>query len=82
MNAALPDGYAYELVFWHRGEDAMANGLGWAGVTRNTSLTFNFDKLGVQPGEYNWGVLLVKTSPNYQRIAQLSPKRLVGLNRQ
>lgn len=81
LNTALPDGYAYELVFWHRGQDAMANGLGWAGVTRNTSVTFNFDKIGIVPGDYNWGVLLVKISPSYERVAQLSAKQLVGLER-
>ncbi|MFN8446711.1 MAG: protein phosphatase 2C domain-containing protein [Caldilineaceae bacterium] len=81
LNVPLPDGYAYELVFWHRGEDAMANGLGWAGVTRNTSVTFGFSELGIQPGEYNWGVLLVKTSPSYERVTLLSDKRRVVLDK-
>lgn len=81
INTGLPDGYAYELVFWHRGEDAIANGLGWAGVTRNTSITFGFSDLAMQPGEYNWGVLLVKTSPAYERVTLLSGKRMVVMER-
>ncbi len=81
MAAPLPEGYAYELVFYRRGEDAMVNGQGWNGTTRNTTMTFNFDDNFIEPGDWNWTVLLVQTSPEYKRLTPLSEKRLVGLMR-
>lgn len=66
-------GQAFELIFWKPGQDPMANGFGLASPTLNNNITVNLnvldDQLGplLDSGNYEWGVLLVQTSP-YKRL--------------
>lgn len=66
-------GQAFELVFWKPGQDPMASGFGLASPTTNSNVTVNLtaldDQLGplLDSGNYEWGVLLVQTSP-YKRL--------------
>jgi hypothetical protein len=69
-----PPGQAFELVFWPAGESPMARGFGMAAPTTGNQLNINLSALDnsgdhpLEPGDYQWGLLLVQTEPSYQRI--------------
>lgn len=69
-NFALEKGQAFELIFWRNGEDPFVSGKGYFGTTTNTSISGNL-RAFVSTDTYVWGVLLVKTTPKYERIAYL-----------
>lgn len=72
----LPPDWAFELVLWKPNQDPLTTGFGLAAPTRNTSISVDLNELDhtlgnlLQPGLYEWGVLLVQVSP-YQRLAFL-----------
>ncbi len=74
--APAPD-YAFELIFWRADQDPMRHGFGLAAPTTGTSTTVDLaaldDVLGerLEPGTYQWGILLVRTTPAYERIRYL-----------
>jgi hypothetical protein len=77
----VPDpGLAFELVFWKEGQDPMSNGFGLASPTTgnrvNVDLTALDQNLGdlLDPGQYLWGILLVRQSP-YERIEFMGEAR-------
>lgn len=80
-NFTPSEGYAFELVFWKPGQDAMANGFGMAAPTTNLNVTLDLVRLDEQlgalfdTGEYDWGILLVRTTPAYERIKYLGGGR-------
>lgn len=55
----------------------MGNGFGMAAPTTNLNVILDLDRLDEQlgdlfdTGEYNWGILLVRTTPAYERIKYL-----------
>ena len=69
--------YAFELIFWRPDQDPMRNGFGLAAPTTGDRATVDLatldDVLGerLEPGSYQWGVLLVRTTPAYERIRYL-----------
>ena len=71
------EGYAFELVFWRPGQEPIANGFGMAAPTTNLNVTLDLNRLDEQlgdlfdTGEYNWGILLVRTTPAYERVKYL-----------
>lgn len=71
------EGYAFELVFWRPGQDPLANGFGMAAPTTNLNVTLDLNRLDEQlgdlfdTGEYNWGILLIRTTPAYERVKYL-----------
>ncbi len=77
-NFAPTPGLAFELVFWREGQSALGNGFGLAAPTTgnrvNVDLVALDQGLGalLDPGPYQWGILLVQTNP-YQRIQLVSP---------
>ena len=68
-----PD-YAFEVVFWRNNQEPLKQGLGMAAPTLGTSVNVNLSELDnrlgdrLEPGSYQWGVLLVRTAPKYERI--------------
>lgn len=74
----LTAGQAYEVIVWRPGQTPLAEGLGIAPPDQATSLTVQLRGLHeagiVQPGAYQWGVLLVTIEP-YTRLTLLSPER-------
>lgn len=78
-NYELPEGQAYEPVFWRSGLDPMRDGRGYGGVTRETALTINWDKLDIASDHYQWGILLVATQPDYKRLAYLGGANMFHL---
>lgn len=73
-NFDLPEGYAYEPVFWKEGQDAFTSGAGYGGTTRATAKNLSAEDLingDAQTGDYYWGVLLVKPGEEYKRIKYL-----------
>jgi hypothetical protein len=73
-NFTLPEGYAFEPVFLVKGESAM-RGLGYGGTTDKTEISLGSENFS-EPGDYFWGVLLVKLTP-YERIKVLSDERII-----
>jgi len=70
-NFDLPTGYAYEPIFWKEGEDPLLSGDGYGGTTELTSKNFAAEALigaGAHNGDYYWGIILVQTTPTYDRI--------------
>ena len=71
---------AFELVLWPVGESAMSTGFGLAAPTLSNRVIADLDKLDqtlgtlLEPGEYNWGLLLVQIEP-YSRIQFLGAQR-------
>ena len=55
----------------------MLHGFGMAAPTTNLDVTLDLDRLDEQlgdlfdTGEYIWGILLVRTTPTYERIKYL-----------
>jgi uncharacterized protein YraI len=80
-NFTLNDGYAFELVFWKPGEDPLKQSFGMADATTDLSVILDLERLDEQLGglfdigEYNWGVLLVRTTPSYERMQYLGGGR-------
>ena len=76
-NFTPSEGYAFELVFWKAGQDPLGQSFGVAAPTTNLNVTLDLPRLDEQlgatldTGEYNWGVLLVRTTPSYERIQYL-----------
>ncbi|MEM7127353.1 MAG: protein kinase [Chloroflexota bacterium] len=70
------NGQGYELVFWRPGQAPVANSFGLAASTNNTSVAVDLSALDnalgdlLEPGIYNWGVLLVQKDP-YRRVQYL-----------
>lgn len=82
-----PDpGLAFEVVFWKAGQNPMISGFGLAAPTTKNKITVNLNdldaKLGdlLEPGDYQWGVLLVRTSP-YQRVQFMGQSRTFRFDR-
>ncbi|MCB0070711.1 MAG: hypothetical protein KDE20_04600, partial [Caldilineaceae bacterium] len=71
---------AFEVIFWKKGADPLDAGFGIAAPTTAQSVAVDLDMLDrelgslLEPGEYNWGVLLVQVSP-YQRLQFLGGSR-------
>ena len=80
-NFAPPPDTSFELVFWKPGQDPMVNSIGMAAPTANLNVTLDLERLDEQlgalfdTGEYNWGVLLVRTTPAYERVKYLGGGR-------
>ena len=72
----LPEGYAFEPVFWKEGQDAMRDGKGWGGTTRTTELSINLLNFPEAFGNGKWAVLVVKQSP-YERVGLASEERRI-----
>ncbi len=74
--------YGFELVFWKPGQNPLTQSIGMAAPTKNLNVTLNLERLDEQlgalfdTGEYNWGVLLVRTNPSYERVQYLGGGRL------
>lgn len=78
-NFTLPPGYAYEVVFWQRGEDPLLQGKGYAGLTVKQQINGSaesFHQRNAPPGEYHWGLLLVIKQP-YQRVKYLGGDNVI-----
>lgn len=76
-----PDaGLAFEVVFWKAGQDPLVNGFGLAAPTINNKVNVDLNALDaslgklLEPGDYQWGVLLVRVSP-YQRVQFMGQSR-------
>ena len=76
FSGQLPDGYAFEPVFWKEGQDMIRDGKGWGGSTRATEMSINLLNFPEAFGNGKWGVLLVKQSP-YERIGLISEERRI-----
>jgi hypothetical protein len=75
----LPSDYAFEPVFWKRGQDPLRDGRGFGGSTRNLHLSISLDSVfasGGQQGEYFWGIRLIGTDP-FQPVALISEHRRI-----
>jgi hypothetical protein len=76
-NFAPSEGYAFELVFWKADQDPLRQSFGMAAPTTNLNVTLDLPRLDEQlgptfdTGEYRWGVLLVRTTPTYERVQYL-----------
>jgi hypothetical protein len=82
-----PDpGLAFEVVFWKAGQNPMTNGFGLAAPTTGNKITVDLNaldaKLGnlLEPGDYQWGILLVRVSP-YQRLRFMDQVRTFRFDR-
>ena len=75
----LGPGEGYELAFWKPGQDPMTQAQSPVGSSPDTSKQFNIEKSFLTPGEWEWGVFLVKLSP-WQRIKLISEKRQVTIS--
>ncbi len=77
----LGDDEAYELIFWKPGQDPLTQGFGLALPTTQTRLIVDLqaldNRLGglLDPGEYLWGVRLVRKSNPDERIEFLGGSR-------
>jgi hypothetical protein len=77
----LGEDEAYELIFWKPGQDPLTQGFGLAIPTTNTQLIVDLqaldNRLGglLDPGEYLWGVRLVRKSNPTERIEFLGDSR-------
>ena len=76
-NFAPSEGYAFELVFWKADQDPLRQSFGMAAPTTNLNVTLDLPRLDEQlgptfdTGEYRWGVILVRTTPTYERVQYL-----------
>lgn len=72
---SLGPGQAMELVFWQSPQDAMNGGRSPVGMGAWTSADVDSSRVNwLTPGEWQWGVLLVETTP-YRRIKLASEIR-------
>ncbi|MEZ4731653.1 MAG: protein kinase [Caldilineaceae bacterium] len=80
-NFTLAEGNFFEIVFWKPGQDPMTQSIGLAAPTTNLNVTLDLERLDEQlgelldTGEYQWGVLLVRTTPAYERVKYLGGGR-------
>lgn len=80
-NFTPSEGYAFELVFWKPGQDLMTQSIGLAAPTSDLNVILDLERLDEQlgelfdTGEYEWGVLLVRTTPTYERVKYLGGGR-------
>lgn len=69
-------GQGFELVFWRPGQTPIANSFGLAAPTMDTSVSADLGSLDntlgdlLDPGDYQWGILLVQQQP-YRRVQYL-----------
>jgi len=76
-NFTPAEGYAFELVFWPPDRDPLRHGFGVAAPTRGNDASVDLRRLDndlgdrLDPATYRWGLLLVRTSPTYERIRYL-----------
>jgi hypothetical protein len=69
----LAEGEAFELVFWNEGQDPLRDGIGLASPTTDNRVVIDLAALDnrqarlLEPGDYRYGVLLVRLSP-YERV--------------
>ncbi|MCE7979675.1 MAG: hypothetical protein DYG89_00670 [Caldilinea sp. CFX5] len=76
-NFTPAEGYAFELVFWRPDRDPLRHGFGVAAPTRGNQVSVDLRRLDndlgerLEPATYRWGLLLVRTSPTYERIRYL-----------
>ncbi|MEZ4731722.1 MAG: hypothetical protein R3E79_31775 [Caldilineaceae bacterium] len=74
-------GYAFELIFWEPNQDPIRRGFGVAAPTLGHSARVDLRRLDndlgdrLEPATYQWGVLLVRTTPTYERIRFLGGGR-------
>lgn len=74
-NSPLPAGTLFELVFWEVGQDPLVDGFGIAAPTTQSNVVADLDLLSLTPGhpldfgQYRWGILIVRTTPSYARLA-------------
>lgn len=77
----LRTGQRFELVFWGEDQEPLVDGVGLAIPEGNNSVDVNLKKLDIMlrdrfnPGHYQWGLVLVQTEPNYERLAYLGGGR-------
>lgn len=80
------EGEGFEVIFWPVGGDPLLQGFGLAAPTTSHRVSLDLtaldDVLGttLEPGEYQWGILLVSTEP-YTRLRLLSEARLFHYTR-
>ncbi len=76
-NFTPAEGYAFELVFWRPDQNPLRHGFGVAAPTRGNEVSVDLRRLDndlgdrLEPATYRWGLLLVRTSPTYERIRYL-----------
>ncbi len=82
-----PDsGLAFEVILWKAGQDPLVSGFGLAAPTTSNKINVDLNaldaKLGdlLEPGDYQWGVLLVRVSP-YQRVQFMGQARTFRFDR-
>lgn len=86
-NFTPSEGYAFELVFWRPQQEPLKQGFGVAAPTRGHEAKVDLreldNRLGdrLEPGAYQWGLLLVRTQPTYARIRYVGGDWLVTYNR-
>ena len=67
----------YELVFWQDNQQPLIDGVGLAVPSGATEISVNLRQLDLvlrerfEPGTYRWGLLLVQTEPQYERLSYL-----------
>jgi len=77
---APPIGQAFEIIFWKRGQDPVADGFGMNAPTRSNDVRIDLEALDkalgdlLLPGMYNWTVVLVNVSP-YERLQIVADTR-------
>ena len=82
-----PEGQGFELVFWKEGQHPLASGLGLAAPTTGTSISVDLTDLDarlgnlLEPGEYRWGLLLVRTEP-YERLQFFGSSQVFRFSRE
>ena len=82
----LQSGLGLEVVFWRPGQDPLLNGFGLAAPSTTGGVDVNLGALDsnpshpLEPGEYLWGVILVRTEP-YERIQAFGEGRTISYNR-
>lgn len=70
-----------ELVFWQAGEDPLRDGVGVLLAPNTQKITIQLNKLDIilgdrfEPGNYQWGLLLAQTNPDYVRLGLVSDIR-------
>ena len=75
------EGYAFELVLWLPNQDPLRHGFGVAAPTRGNRAMVDLRRLDndlgdrLEPQTYQWGILLVRTTPKYERIRYLGGDR-------
>lgn len=83
---SLGAGELFEVVLWRQGQDPVRDGFGVHGATTDARITVNMagvdrDLSQLEPGEYQWGVLLVRLQPRYERLAYLGGGRILRYDR-